>query len=290
MPCSPARTQRILRTRPVAFAAGVALSLAFAGPASAQYHQKTIQQVGPFVIHQISENGVFNRCAATLTGDAANGMLRVAYQRDGKYTISVPGVPRADAKVMHFQFGPQQVFQARAATDPKFERAWVEASAQMIGALRQVKRAIAIDYDEAMYRWDIRGADMADVVDAVVACTQASMGAAGGALMVYPDYPGASQTCVVAVDPVTRREKVEVTSELMLSANSRGCKAFVVKGNRIASAANPNLCVNVGAGAHRAALYLEECNDVSVRRWDAKGSATDAARIRAEGGPFDNMC
>ena len=110
--------------------------------------------------------------------------------------------------------------------------------------------------------------------------------------MLYPDFPGASQTCVVPIDQATRRIKVAPLSELMLiSANSEAqCQVFVISNQRISIAGRPDLCVNVAAAAHRGQLYLEACEDVSVTGWEIKGTSTSSSRVRALGGPFDNMC
>lgn len=110
--------------------------------------------------------------------------------------------------------------------------------------------------------------------------------------MLYPDFPGASQTCVVPIDQATRRIKVAPLSELMLitASSEVQCQVFVISRQRISLAGRPDLCVNIGAAAHRGQLYLEACKDVSVTSWEINGTSSSSSRLRALGGPFDNMC
>ena len=112
------------------------------------------------------------------------------------------------------------------------------------------------------------------------------------ARLIYPDAPGASQTCVVPVDPDTNRFKLELLSELkLIGTSSEGqCKLFVVSKRRISIIGRPDLCVNIAAGAGRGILYLEACRDVSVTGWDIKATAAESSRLRSLGGPYDNMC
>jgi len=109
---------------------------------------------------------------------------------------------------------------------------------------------------------------------------------------LYPDFPGASQTCVVPIDQNTVRYKLALGSELMLiSASSEAqCQVFVVSKKRISVVGRPDLCVNIGASARRGLLYLEKCGDVSVTGWDITATSTTSSRVRALGDPFDNMC
>ncbi len=112
------------------------------------------------------------------------------------------------------------------------------------------------------------------------------------ARMLYPDGGGLSQSCVVPMDPQTRRYKLAAGAELMLANATSGaqCSVFQVSAQRIAIAGQPNLCVNIGAGSRSGNVYLEACNDVSVTGWDIAGNATTSARVRAVGGPFNNQC
>jgi hypothetical protein len=110
--------------------------------------------------------------------------------------------------------------------------------------------------------------------------------------MIYPDVPGASQTCLIPVDPMSRRFKVAVGSALVLSAKcspSQGA-IFLVAKDAIRVAGKPNLCVNISAGAHAAQPYLENCADTEVKNWDVGGSSSASARIRSVGGLWDNQC
>jgi hypothetical protein len=115
--------------------------------------------------------------------------------------------------------------------------------------------------------------------------------AAGKPELIYPDAPGSSQSCVVPVNPATKRISLAAGAELMLM----NCKAsqgwvFHVSKDRIAIAGKPGLCLNLGAGARRGIVYLEQCKDTTVKSWDAVGSAVEARRIRAVGGTWNNQC
>lgn len=108
---------------------------------------------------------------------------------------------------------------------------------------------------------------------------------------IYPDWPGASQSCVVPIDPETKRYAVKPLAELMLSncTPAQGL-IFNVTPQRISIAGKPNLCVNISAGARQAVLYLEECRDTEVKGWESKGVDKDSGRLRAVGGLWDNQC
>lgn len=114
--------------------------------------------------------------------------------------------------------------------------------------------------------------------------------------MLYPDSPGASQTCVVPINPETGLYEVALLSELMLiSATSESeCKMFAISKQRIKIVGMDdepqNLCVNVGAGARNGRFYLENCDDVSVTGWEVKGTSTSSSRVRSLGGIFNNQC
>lgn len=120
--------------------------------------------------------------------------------------------------------------------------------------------------------------------------------ALANALMLYPDTPGASQTCIAPVNLETGRYKIALGSQLMLiSATSESeCKLFVISKQRIRVAGmddDPqNLCVNVGAGARNGIFNLENCDDVSVTGWEVNGTSTSSSRVRSLGGVFNNQC
>jgi hypothetical protein len=69
---------------------------------------------------------------------------------------------------------------------------------------------------------------------------------------IYPDGPGASQSCVVPMDPDKKRYSVAAGAELTLTdCNTVQGKIFNVSPSRISVAGKPNLCVNISAGAHQ---------------------------------------
>lgn len=65
---------------------------------------------------------------------------------------------------------------------------------------------------------------------------------------------------------------------------------FLVSKDALRIAGKPNLCVNINAGARAAQPYLDICADTEVKRWDAGGSSTAAARLRSVGGLWANQC
>jgi Ricin-type beta-trefoil lectin domain len=114
---------------------------------------------------------------------------------------------------------------------------------------------------------------------------------AAQAKLLYPDVAGASQSCVVPVDPDTRRYSVKPLAKLALinCAPNQG-KMWVVSRNRITVAGRPDLCVGAAAGARSADLYLETCAGVNVDSWDLAANATQSTPMRIAGGMFANQC
>lgn len=135
------------------------------------------------------------------------------------------------------------------------------------------------------------GTPMAAPAPAPAASPKPAGAAAAPAKLLYPDFAGASQSCVVPVDPETRRYSVKPQAKLALinCAPNQG-KLWVVSRNRITVAGRPELCVGASAGASSADLYLEACADVNVDSWDLAANATQSARMRIAGGMFANQC
>jgi hypothetical protein len=77
---------------------------------------------------------------------------------------------------------------------------------------------------------------------------------------------------------------------MLANCNAAQGRIFSVSPGRIGIASQPNLCVNVSAGAHQATLYLEDCKDAAVKKWEAAGTSTASARLRAVGGNWNDLC
>lgn len=111
------------------------------------------------------------------------------------------------------------------------------------------------------------------------------------ARLIYPDVPGASQLCVMPLDEKTRRPRAAAGSRLMLvQCQAAMGSAFALDRGRITLAGQPDLCVTVAANARTADLVVSACQGSNVPAWEASGSATQAARVRAAGGVFQNQC
>jgi hypothetical protein len=67
--------------------------------------------------------------------------------------------------------------------------------------------------------------------------------------MIYPDYGGASQSCVIPIDPQTRRFRVIEGAVLALGANPPldQCKTLLVSRQRISIAGPPGTSARIRA-------------------------------------------
>ena len=148
--------------------------LALAGAAYAQHRSITQSNAGPFAIDYITEGGRFDRCAATLSPGA--NMLRIAYNKDLKYSISVPSVPApTPIKTISLHLG-REMQTVAATTDPRRIRAWGTFSPDAITALMDVKGTIAIDLGAKQYRWPIGRTNLENVMITLEDCTHRALG------------------------------------------------------------------------------------------------------------------
>ena len=146
---------------------------------------------------------------------------------------------------------------------------------------------------QAAQEWGARfdGCAASGGVSAPPAHPVAPAAPADRATLIYPDVPGASQLCLVPINPDTRRYSVNAMSQLaLINCTPNQGTIWVVQRNRITVAGRPDLCVAASAGAHSADLYLESCKDSNVSGWEAGGNATQSARLRITGGLFANQC
>jgi hypothetical protein len=140
--------------------------------AHAQHRSFTESKVGAFTIDYITEGGRFDRCAAT-TSQGSN-TLRIAYSKDLKYAISVPGTP-ANAKKMMIHLG-SILEMVNVNNDRRAKRAWAVVSGEIITEMLSLKNEIMIDLDDEQYTWPIGRTNMEDVLVALENCTQTAMG------------------------------------------------------------------------------------------------------------------
>jgi hypothetical protein len=162
----------ILNGKTFAVLAVIAASTAAFPAAMAQSGSMTQSRVGPFAIDYVTEKGMFDRCAATLS--PGPNMLRIAYTKGLAYSISVPGVP-VPAKTIDFHFGGE-TFSSVPATDPKRTRAWAAVDPMVINALMSVTGTIDISLGSKAYSWPIGRTRMEDVMVALENCTHKAMG------------------------------------------------------------------------------------------------------------------
>lgn len=141
--------------------------------AHAQHRSMAQSKVGPFTIDYITEGGRFDRCAATHS--PGPNMLRIAYNKNLEYAISVPGMP-ANAQHMMIAIGDTGEL-LNVNNDNRAKRAWAIVSAEIIASMMEsVKGEIVIDLDEEQYVWPIGRTNLEDVFVALETCTQTAMG------------------------------------------------------------------------------------------------------------------
>ena len=142
-----------------------ALAAFVATPAMAQ--DSKVGEVGPFIIHKISDKGVFNRCAATL--QPGKSMLRIAWNKDHDYFISVPTPPGSRAPVMlslNLGRAGARTLEARITG----ERTSAKLDNGAVDALMKIKRRIAVDVGPAHFVWPIGNVSMETVFQKVEDC------------------------------------------------------------------------------------------------------------------------
>jgi hypothetical protein len=132
----------------------------------------TQTKVGTFAIDYVTEKGRFDRCAATLS--PGPNMLRIAYTKDLKYSITVPGV-NPPANTITFLFG-KRPWVMTPSTEPNRARAWSTVGADVIEAFMNVKGTIAIDLGNKQYRWPVGSTNLTDVMAKLEDCTHHALG------------------------------------------------------------------------------------------------------------------
>jgi hypothetical protein len=95
--------------------------------------------------------------------------------------------------------------------------------------------------------------------------------------MISPDFPGASQSCVIAKG---LHWAAGVPLVLDTCPRDKSAYRFVRAGGEIRIAGVPGLCVGLSVGAHRATLVLEKCSE-ATRQWTSAATGTTAALIRS---------
>lgn len=109
-----------------------------------------------------------------------------------------------------------------------------------------------------------------------------SVAQAGPGRLIYPDFAGASRSCVLPVAPGTQRIHLAAGARLVLrNCPRKGNAPFVVAQGRITLVGQPQLCVGVAPGTPPAQLAVVPCATGQGLAWQAPGTAIDAAPIRA---------
>jgi hypothetical protein len=253
--------------------------------------------IGPWWFTQATQSGV-DVCRAMY--QIGNFHVRFGRFANGHNWINMPGsLPKGKVTGAQLVVGQARQVIDHPLTRSDGQRLWLEAVTPAM--LDQIAKARGFEVRVGNYRDTVQldgnaAAAFKRLGECFVAnggsATPAAKAAPAKARMLYPDYPGASQTCLIPIDPDTRRYKVAEGSQLVLSLATSGaqCSVFVVSRQRITLAGKPNLCVNVGASARAGFAYLEACKDVSVTGWDIAATSTTSSRIRAVGGPHNNTC
>lgn len=98
-------------------------------------------------------------------------------------------------------------------------------------------------------------------------------------LMIYPDIPGASQSCVVP----SYMKWTPGTPLVLTNCPKGGSASFIRSNNTIAVAGQPGLCVGVARGAQRPVIALQKCSEASTT-WTSRASSTASARVESKDG------
>ena len=105
----------------------------------------------------------------------------------------------------------------------------------------------------------------------------AAMAAQPQGEMINPDFPGASQSCVVA-----KGSKWAQGVPLVLDTcpGDRSANRFVRAGGEMRIDKAPGLCVGLAVGAHRATVVLETCVE-ATRKWTSDATGATSGLIRS---------
>ncbi|HVZ52236.1 MAG TPA: hypothetical protein VG986_09735 [Pseudolabrys sp.] len=98
--------------------------------------------------------------------------------------------------------------------------------------------------------------------------------------MIYPDYPGASQSCIMP-----RGGNWVEGAPLVLDncPADKSANRFVRVGGEIRVDGAPNLCAGLVVGAHSAFVELQKCGEAG-RQWRSPATSTTSALIRSKEG------
>lgn len=129
--------------------------------------------VGPFEIIRIYEGQDFTRCAASL--GQGSGMLRIAYNAERKYTVSVPGVKKSSNLMMYIE-GPEDVDDISFKAQSDGNRTWGNLDKQQVKDFARTKKQIRVfvnqdnSPDQKTFTWAIGNTSLAEVVSKVEQC------------------------------------------------------------------------------------------------------------------------
>ena len=100
--------------------------------------------------------------------------------------------------------------------------------------------------------------------------------------MIYPDYPGASQSCIIA-----RGSKWVEGAQLVLDRcpGGPGANRFLRAGEALQIDKADGLCVGVARSGPKPLAALQKCGDAGTK-WSSSTKSTDAASVRSA----DNEC
>lgn len=156
-------------------ALGIAL-IAATMPAQAQ--EKNVGKVGNFTILEITDNGKFNRCSASMT-TPGGGMLRFAFGANRQHYMSIPGVEGSGLKPMDIVLdGGSKAYTYKTHAANK-NRASAMLDYEMVDRIIAAKQAISVSFAGKFYDWSLSGQKMEAVFTAITNCVSKAMAAGG---------------------------------------------------------------------------------------------------------------
>jgi hypothetical protein len=158
-------------------ALGIAL-IAAAAAVPAQAQEKNVGKVGNFTIVEITDNGKFNRCSASMT-TPGSGMLRFAFGANRQHYMSIPGVEGSGLKPMDIALdggSKAYVYKTHAANK---SRASAMLDYEMVDRIIAAKKSISVSFAGRLYDWSLAGQKMEAVFQAITNCVGNAMAAGG---------------------------------------------------------------------------------------------------------------
>ena len=259
-----------------------ALSLAL--PAAAQ--TKQMMMAGGWAISPIYANGKFVRCVADTTGKDNQG-LRISITADLKRHVILPGsgTPKGTKDQATVTLQPANKPFTLNMTQDDVNRMWSgNLNQAFIDALFEAKRMeVRVPSRNITRAYNLGDTEiMTAAMDGCLTSNQAQSPLAPApsqGMMIYPDFPGASQSCVVPMG----MKWTAGTPLVLTNCPQRGSFGFALSGRVVSVADRANLCVGSTKDGSRTIMELQYCAG-ATSKWAFTAGGTSSGNVQSDDG------